>query len=120
LELNVESLLQRLNTDIGYTIDSYGFIFNVALVNDTPVRIFHKTFVMKIHAFRIILTVESLLKLVSVLKKISMFSRFASLNDHVDQRPEEFSEQAEKIECILSRIEEEAVASLKELESHDY
>ncbi|KAF3616906.1 Mediator of RNA polymerase II transcription subunit 22a [Capsicum annuum] len=49
-----------------------------------------------------------------------MFSGFASLNDHVDQRTEDFTEQAEEIECILSRIEEEAAASLKELESHYY
>ncbi|KAM3380888.1 hypothetical protein P3S68_006461 [Capsicum galapagoense] len=59
----------------------------------------------KVHA------ADSLLKLVSELKQTAMFSGFASPNDHGEQRTEEFTEQAEKTECMLSRIGEEAAAS---------
>jgi len=63
---------------------------------------------------------DSLLKLVSELKQTAIFSGFASLNDHVEQRIVEFNQQAEKSDRTLSRIAEEAAASLKELESHYY
>ncbi|OIT27611.1 mediator of rna polymerase ii transcription subunit 22b [Nicotiana attenuata] len=63
---------------------------------------------------------DTLLKLVSELKQTTIFSGFASLNDHAEQRTEEFTEQAEKTKCMLSRIGEEAVGCLKELESHYY
>lgn len=63
---------------------------------------------------------DSLLKLVSELKQTAVFSGFASLNDHVDQRTEEFNKLAESTNGILSRIGEESAASLKELESHYY
>lgn len=56
----------------------------------------------------------------SELKQSAIFSGFASLNDHVDQRTAEFNQQAEKTDRMLARIGEEAAASLKELESHYY
>lgn len=65
-------------------------------------------------------TADSLLKLVSELKQTAIFSGFASLNDHVEQRTEEFNQLAEKTDRMLARIGEEAAASLKELESHYY
>lgn len=63
---------------------------------------------------------DSLLKLVSELKQTAIFSGFASLNDHVEQRIAEFEQQAEKSDRLLSRIADESAASLKELESHYY
>src|SRR4051812_37787519 len=56
---------------------------------------------------------DSLLKLVSELKQTVIFSGFASLNDHVEQRKVEFNQLAEKTDYTLSRIGEEAAASLK-------
>ena len=61
---------------------------------------------------------DSLLKLVSELKQTAIFSGFASLNDHVDQRMVEFNRLGEKTDQVLARIGEDAAASLKELESH--
>lgn len=54
----------------------------------------------------------------SELKQTAIFSGFASLNDHVEQRVVEFNQLGEKTDRMLSRIGEEAAASLKELESH--
>ncbi|KAH0690139.1 hypothetical protein R3W88_008963 [Solanum pinnatisectum] len=115
-----KSLLQRVDADIGNIVDNYGFIVNAARVNDPPVRNSQEAFMMEMRASRMVHAADSLLKLVSELKQTAMFSGFASLNDHVEQRTEEFTEQAEKTECMLSRIGEEAAASLKELESHYY
>lgn len=56
----------------------------------------------------------------SELKQTAIFSGFASLNDHVEQRTVEFNQQAEKTDRMLARIGEEAAASLKELEAHYY
>lgn len=56
----------------------------------------------------------------SDLKQTALFSGFASLNDHVEERMREFDKQAEKTDRMLARIGEEAAASLKELESHYY
>lgn len=63
---------------------------------------------------------DSLLKLVSELKQTAVFSGFASLNDHVDQRTEEFNKLTEDTNSKLTRIGEETAASLKELEHHYY
>lgn len=63
---------------------------------------------------------DSVLKLVSELKQTAIFSGFASLNDHVEQRIAELGDEAEKSDRLLSRIGDEASASLKELESHYY
>lgn len=63
---------------------------------------------------------DSLLKLVSELKQTAIFSGFASLNDHVEQRTAEFNQLAENTDKMLAGVGEEAAASLKELESHYY
>lgn len=60
------------------------------------------------------------MKLVSELKQTAIFSGFASLNDHVEQRIAEFDQEAEKTNRLLARIGDDASASLKELESHYY
>jgi mediator of RNA polymerase II transcription subunit 22 len=41
---------------------------------------------------------------VSELKQTAIFSGFASLNDHVDQRIGEFTQLAEKTDSMLARI----------------
>ncbi|XP_009768400.1 mediator of RNA polymerase II transcription subunit 22a-like [Nicotiana tabacum] len=115
-----KSLLQRVDADIGNIVDNFSFLVNVARVNDPPVRNSQEAFMMEMRASRMVQAADTLLKLVSELKQTAIFSGFASLNDHVEQRTEEFTEQAEKTECMLSRIGEEAAASLKELESHYY
>lgn len=63
---------------------------------------------------------DSLLKLVSELKQTAIFSGFATLNDHVEQRTDELNQQAGKTDGMLAKIGEEAAASLTELESHYY
>ncbi|GFQ05920.1 mediator of RNA polymerase ii transcription subunit 22a, partial [Phtheirospermum japonicum] len=63
---------------------------------------------------------DSLLKLVSELKQTAIFSGLASLNDHVDQRTDEFNKLTDNTNGKLARIGEEVAASLKELESHYY
>ncbi|XWS24853.1 hypothetical protein CRYUN_Cryun27aG0020600 [Craigia yunnanensis] len=73
-------------------------------VNDPPVRNSQEAFMMEMRAAR--MTV--------------IFSGFASLNDHVEQRTVEFNQQAEKTDRMLARIGEAAAASLQELESHYY
>ncbi|KAK4481922.1 hypothetical protein RD792_012835 [Penstemon davidsonii] len=115
-----KSLLQRVDTDIGNLVDSFGYIVNVARVNDPPVRNSQESFMMEVRASRMVQAAESLLKLVSELKQTAIFSGFASLNDHVDKRTEEFNKLEENSNIILAKIGEEAAASLKELESHYY
>lgn len=63
---------------------------------------------------------DSLLKLVSELKQTAIFSGFASLNDHVEQKTAEFNQQAHNTDRILARLGDDAAASLKQLESHYY
>jgi len=63
---------------------------------------------------------DSLLKLVSELKRTAIFSGLASLNENVDRRIEVLGQQAEVTERMLERIGQEAAASLKELEAHYY
>lgn len=115
-----KTLLQRVDNDIGNIVDNFSYLVNVARVNDPPVRNSQETFMMEMRAARMVQAADSLLKLVSELKQTAIFSGFASLNDHVDQRIDEFNEQAEKTDHMLARIGEEAAASLKELESHYY
>ncbi|XP_043715170.1 mediator of RNA polymerase II transcription subunit 22b-like isoform X2 [Telopea speciosissima] len=93
-----KTLLQRVDTDITNMVDNFSHLISVARVQ----------------------AADSLLKLVSELKQTAIFSGFASLNEHVEQRTIEFNQQAEKTDCILARIGEEAAASLKELEAHYY
>ncbi|KHN07647.1 Putative mediator of RNA polymerase II transcription subunit 22 [Glycine soja] len=73
---------------------------------------------MEMRAARMVQAADSLLKLVSELKQTAIFSGFASLNDHVEERRIEFNQLAEKTDRTLSRVGEEAAASLKGLESH--
>nr|CAN83083.1 hypothetical protein VITISV_001331 [Vitis vinifera] len=145
-----KTLLQRVETDIANVVDHFTFLVNVArmsptctcwkfsakqvsqsdaihqgckhirVVNDPPVRNSQEAFMMEMRAARMVQAADSLLKLVSELKQTAIFSGFASLNDHVDQREAEFNQQAEKTDHLLARIGEEAAASLKELESHYY
>ncbi|XP_057767143.1 mediator of RNA polymerase II transcription subunit 22a-like isoform X1 [Salvia miltiorrhiza] len=115
-----KTLLQRVDTDVGGLVDNFGFLVNVARVNDPPVRNSQESFMMEMRAARMVQAADSLLKLVSELKQTAVFSGFASLNDHVDQRTEEFNKLTEDTNGILSRIGEETAASLKELEQHYY
>ncbi|VFQ68678.1 unnamed protein product [Cuscuta campestris] len=115
-----KNLLQRVDNDIGSIVDNFSFIVNVARVNDPPVRNSQEAFMMEVRASRMVQAADSLLKLVSELKQTAIFSGFASLNDHVEQRCEEFEQLAEKTERALSGVAEDAAASLKELESHYY
>ncbi|KAG8367588.1 hypothetical protein BUALT_Bualt16G0087700 [Buddleja alternifolia] len=112
--------MQRVDADIGNLVDNFGFLVNVARVNDPPVRNSQESFMMEMRAARMVQAGGSLLKLVSELKQTAIFSGFASLNDHVDQRIEEFNKLEENTNCRLGRIGEEAAGSLKELESHYY
>ncbi|PQM42050.1 trafficking protein particle complex subunit 5 [Prunus yedoensis var. nudiflora] len=115
-----KALLQRVETDIANIVDNFSSLVNVSRVNDPPVRNSQEAFMMEMRAARMVQAADSLLKLVSELKQTAIFSGFASLNDHVEQRIVEFNQQAEKTDQMLARIGEEAAASLKELESHYY
>ncbi|XP_022996928.1 mediator of RNA polymerase II transcription subunit 22b-like isoform X1 [Cucurbita maxima] len=113
-------LLQRVETDIANIVDNFTHLVNVSRVNDPPVRNSQESFMMEMRASRMVQAADSLLKLVSELKQAAIFSGFASLNDHVEQRIVEFNMQAEQTDRILSKIGEEAAVGLKELESHYY
>ncbi|KAL2330933.1 hypothetical protein Fmac_018514 [Flemingia macrophylla] len=113
-----KTLLQRVETDIANIVDNFSHLVNVARVNDPPVRNSQEAFMMEMRGARMVQAADSLLKLVSELKQTAIFSGFASLNDHVEQRRNEFNQLAEKTDSTLSKIEEEAADSLKELESH--
>ncbi|KAK4765242.1 hypothetical protein SAY86_026332 [Trapa natans] len=115
-----KALLQRVETDIGNIVDNFNHLVNVSRVNDPPVRNSQEAFMMEMRASRMVQAADSLLKLVSELKQTAIFSGFASLNDHVEQRIAEFEQQVDKSDHLLSRIADEAAASLKELESHYY
>uniref|UniRef100_A0A0R0GA57 Mediator of RNA polymerase II transcription subunit 22a n=1 Tax=Glycine max TaxID=3847 RepID=A0A0R0GA57_SOYBN len=111
-----KTLLQRVEGDIANIVDNFNHLVNVARVNDPPVRNSQEAFMMEMRAAR--MAADSLLKLVSELKQTAIFSGFASLNDHVEERRIEFNQLAEKTDRTLSRVGEEAAASLKGLESH--
>ncbi|XP_010242435.1 PREDICTED: mediator of RNA polymerase II transcription subunit 22a-like isoform X1 [Nelumbo nucifera] len=115
-----KTLLQRVDTDITNIVDNFSHLVNVARVNDPPVKNSQEAFMMEMRAARMVQAADSLLKLVSELKQTAIFSGFASLNEHVEQRITEFNQQAEKTDRLLAQIGEEAAASLKELESHYY
>ncbi|KAK6931117.1 Mediator of RNA polymerase II transcription subunit 22 [Dillenia turbinata] len=115
-----KNLFQRVDTDIGHIVDNFGLLVNAARVNEPPVRNSQEAFMMEMRAARMVQAADSLLKLVSELKQTAIFSGFASLNDHVDQRIAEFDQEAEKTDRMLASIAEEAAASLKDLESHYY
>ncbi|KAL6583658.1 Mediator of RNA polymerase II transcription subunit 22b [Orobanche minor] len=115
-----KTLLQRVDTDIGNIVDNFGFIVNVARVNDPPVRNSQEFFMMEMRAARMVQAADSLLKLVSELKQTAIFTGFASLNDHVDHRTDEFNRLAEDTNGKLAKIGEEIAGNLKELESSYY
>ncbi|KAI3504940.1 hypothetical protein L1887_26748 [Cichorium endivia] len=115
-----KSLQQRVDNDIASIVDNFSIVVNVARVNDPPVRNSQEAFMMEVRASRMVQAADSLLKLVSELKQTAIFSGFASLNDHVEQRTEELNHQAEKTDKILAKIGEDAAGSLKEMESHYY
>lgn len=87
----------------------FGFVFGASLKNQLRVCYEHQ-----------VQAADSLLKLVSELKQTAMFSGFASLNDHVEQKTAEFNQQAQNTDRILARLGDDAAASLKQLESHYY
>ncbi|XP_058097930.1 mediator of RNA polymerase II transcription subunit 22a [Magnolia sinica] len=115
-----KTLLQRVDTDISNIVDNFSLLVNVARVNDPPFRNSQEAFQMEMRAARVVQAADSLLKLVSELKQTAIFSGFASLNEHVEQRRIEFNQQAEKTDRLLEKVGEQAAASLKELESHYY
>ncbi|KAJ0080349.1 hypothetical protein Patl1_24675 [Pistacia atlantica] len=115
-----KTLMQRVETDIANIVDNFSQLVNAARVNDPPVRNSQEAFMMEMRASRMVQAADSLLKLVSELKQTAIFSGFASLNDHVEQRTNEFNQHAEKTDRIMARIGEEAAANLKELEAHYY
>ncbi|EPS61305.1 hypothetical protein M569_13495, partial [Genlisea aurea] len=113
-------LLQRVDTDVGTLLDNFGFLVNVSRVSDPPVRNSQESFMLEMRGARLVQAADSLLKLVSELKQTAVFSGFASLNDHIDQRTEAFNKLANDTNSTVARIGEEAAASLRELESHYY
>ncbi|XP_021904990.1 mediator of RNA polymerase II transcription subunit 22b-like [Carica papaya] len=115
-----KALMQRVENDIANVVDNFTHLVSVSRVTDLPVRNSQEAFMMEIRAARMAQAADSLLKLVSELKQTAIFSGFASLNDHVEQRTSEFNREAEKTNRMLARIGEESAASLKELESHFY
>ncbi|KAE9464380.1 hypothetical protein C3L33_03772, partial [Rhododendron williamsianum] len=132
---NFSSLLTLRGYSYSLILSTYAYMLLVCyFVNDPPVRNSQEAFMMEMRAARMITDViqtvvlltewyrelTQLLKLVSELKQTTIFSGFASLNDHVEQRIDEFNQQAEKTDRLLAKIGEEAAASLKELESHYY
>ncbi|EFH66424.1 surfeit locus protein 5 family protein [Arabidopsis lyrata subsp. lyrata] len=115
-----KALMQRVETDITSVVDNFTQIVNVARVSDPPMKNSQEAYMMEMRASRLVQAADSLLKLVSELKQTAIFSGFASLNDHVEQRTAEFDKEAEKTNRLLARIADDASASLKELESHYY
>ncbi|XP_050370248.1 mediator of RNA polymerase II transcription subunit 22a-like [Argentina anserina] len=112
--------LESVETDIATIVDYFSYLVNVSRVSEQPVKNSQEAFMMEMRAARTVQSSDSLLKLVSDLKQTALFSGFASLNDHVEERMAEFDKQAEKTDRMLARIGEEAAASLKELEAHYY
>ncbi|KAH0921653.1 hypothetical protein HID58_021671 [Brassica napus] len=115
-----KALLQRVETDITSVVDNFTQIVNVARVSDLPVKNSQEAYMMEMRASKMVQAADSILKLVSELKQTAIFSGFASLNDHVEQRIAEFDQEAEKTNRLLARIGDDASASLKELEAHYY
>ncbi|CAM0904024.1 unnamed protein product [Alopecurus aequalis] len=114
------ALLQKADADVASLVDNFSALINIARVNDPPVRNTQEEFQMEMRASRMVHSADSLLKLVSELKRTAIFSGLASLSENVDRRIEVLSQQAEGTERLLERIGQEAAASLKELEAHYY
>uniref|UniRef100_A0A0D9Y2U2 Mediator of RNA polymerase II transcription subunit 22 n=1 Tax=Oryza glumipatula TaxID=40148 RepID=A0A0D9Y2U2_9ORYZ len=93
-----KTLLQKADADVSSLVDNFAALINIARIHSA----------------------DSLLKLVSELKRTAIFSGLASLTENVDRRIEVLSQQAEGTERMLERIGQEAAGSLKELEAHYY
>ncbi|XP_044467016.1 mediator of RNA polymerase II transcription subunit 22b-like [Mangifera indica] len=100
-----KTLMQRVETDIANIVDNFSQLVNAARVNDPPVRNSQEAFMMEMRAFRMVQAADSLLKLVSELKQTAIFSGFASLNDYVERRTNEFNQPAEKTDRIMLELE---------------
>ncbi|KAK1660721.1 hypothetical protein QYE76_048880 [Lolium multiflorum] len=114
------ALLQKADADVASLVDNFSALINIARVNDPPVRNSQEEFQMEMRASRMVHSADSLLKLVSELKRTAIFSGLASLSENVDRRIEVLNQQAEGTDRMLERIGQEAAASLKELEAHYY
>ncbi|KAL5227884.1 hypothetical protein ABZP36_016149 [Zizania latifolia] len=115
-----KTLLQKADADVSSLVDNFSALINIARVNDPPVRNSQEAFQMEMRAARMVHSADSLLKLVSELKRTAIFSGLASLTENVDRRIEVLGQQAEGTERMLERIGQEAAGSLKELEAHYY
>ncbi|KAB8079824.1 hypothetical protein EE612_000092 [Oryza sativa] len=115
-----KTLLQKADADVSSLVDNFAAFINIARVNDPPVRNTQEAFQMDMRGSRLTHSADSLLKLVSELKRTAIFSGLASLTENVDRRIEILSQQAEGTERMLERIGQEAAGSLKELEAHYY
>ncbi|CAN6563967.1 unnamed protein product [Malus baccata var. baccata] len=102
------ALLQRVETDIANIVDNFSHLVNVSRVNDPPIRNSQEAFMMEMRAARMVQAADSLLKLVSELKQMAIFSGLIV----------EFSQQTKNTCRMLARIGEEAAGSLKEIEPH--
>ncbi|GKC30223.1 mediator of RNA polymerase II transcription subunit 22A-like protein [Tanacetum coccineum] len=130
-------LQQSVDNDTGSIIDSISSVnvdrggwserITAATVNDPLVRNSQEAFMLEVQAARMVIVgieyflgnfcdkqqvqeADSMLKLVLELKQTTIFSGFASLNDHVDKRTAE--PQAEKTDRVLAKIGEEDGASI--------
>ncbi|GJS60909.1 mediator of RNA polymerase II transcription subunit 22A-like protein [Tanacetum coccineum] len=113
-------LQQSVDNDTGSIIDSISSVnvdrggwserITAATVNDPLVRNSQEAFMLEVQAARMVQEADSMLKLVLELKQTTIFSGFASLNDHVDKRTAE--PQAEKTDRVLAKIGEEDGASI--------
>jgi len=115
-----KSLMQRADTDINTILDNFSHLIKAARISDAPFRNSQESFQMEIHGSRVVQAADSLLKLVSELKQTAVFSDFASLTEHVEQRVQLFEQQCDETDQLLATVGEQAAASLKELESHYY
>ncbi|KAF0918440.1 hypothetical protein E2562_023587 [Oryza meyeriana var. granulata] len=115
-----KTLLQKADADVSSLVDNFSALINIARVNDPPVRNSQEAFQMDMRGARMVHSADSLLKLVSELKRTAIFSGLASLTENVDRRIEVLSQQSEGTERMLERIGQEAAGSLKELEAHYY
>uniref|UniRef100_A0A8R7UQG4 Surfeit locus protein 5 n=1 Tax=Triticum urartu TaxID=4572 RepID=A0A8R7UQG4_TRIUA len=117
---NQRALLQKTDADVGSLVANFSALVNIARVNDPAVRNSQEAFQMDMRASRVVHSADSLLKLVSELKRTAIFSGLASLSENVDRRIEVLNQQAEGTDRILQRIWQEAATTVKELEAHYY
>ncbi|XP_037449867.1 mediator of RNA polymerase II transcription subunit 22a-like [Triticum dicoccoides] len=114
------ALLQKADADVGSLVANFSALINIARVNDPAVRNSQEAFQMDMRASRVVHSADSLLKLVSQLKRTAILSGLASSSETVVRKIEVFSQHAEGTDRMLQRIGQEAATSLKELEAHYY